>query len=268
MCDERESALKVPRGTLIASPSERRTVTTAFLSRRVLTGLLGLTIAAGLVACQDSGDHDAGDHDAGDPDAGDQIAGDEDPGDQDAGGQNPGAETAEQSSGGEFSTDLTGGITMEDRYGTQVAPLYQKQGVMCMPDWVVVPTGAPVLGQYLEVFPDSATEGVAVCANAWDGASAAGISQSLPEKSADVMPGEPDFDLLRIAMAGRINSAFRNPLINARTFDELRDTYASEHGAQVDAYGDEARTLIVITPAADDPTSVGVVFGVVCSGRC
>lgn len=224
-------------------------MTTASLSRRVLTSLLGLALAAGLAACA-------------------PVQGLPDPGDQNTGDQNPAAETPGQSSGDEFSTDLTGGITTEGPYGTQNAPLYQKQGIMCMPDWVTVPSGAPVLGQYMEAFPESATEGAAVCANAWDADSAAGISQSMPEKPAEAMPAEPDFELLRAAMAGRINTAFRNPLINATTFEQLRDAYASDHGAQVDAYGDEGRTLIVITPAADDPTSVGVVFGVVCSGRC
>ncbi|HRN29281.1 MAG TPA: hypothetical protein PK781_01950 [Terrimesophilobacter sp.] len=224
-------------------------MTTASLSRRVLTGLLGLTIAAGLPACA-------------------PMPSLPDPGAQNPDSQSPGAETPGQPSGGDFSTDLTGGVTTETTYGTQSAPLYQKQGVMCMPDWVAVPTGAPVFGQYMEVYPDSATDGAAVCVNAWDAASAAGITQNLPAKSAEAMPAAPDFELLRVTMAGHITTAFRNPLISASTFDQLRDAYASDHGAQVDAYGDEGRTLIVITPAADDPTAIGVVFGVVCSGRC
>lgn len=239
-------------------------MTTASLSRRVLTGLLGLTLAIGLAACGSSpGQSDPGGESQGGS-SGESTGG--------SSGESTGGSTGE-SQGPGLPTDLSGGTTMPDRYEGESVDHYLKGNVYCIPDWVATPSGNAVYGHYIEVLPESATEGVSVCAAIWNSADAAGVTQSLSAKSSADIPPADKYTLMGTTMANGIYTAFRNPLVNAIQqpsfdFDALQDAYASEFGATLEAYGDDTRTLFVLTPTGRDLADVGVVYAVACEGRC
>lgn len=225
---------------------------TAQKVRSVATVVMGIALAAGLTACGAGAEPAPGARTSG---------GDSGQSPETGTGQNG---TDDAQPGGDASEDLySGGITIDTNYGSEILPTYQKQGVLCLPAWVDHPDGTPLSGQYIEVLPDSPDEGAAACANIWEGSDA--LSQSLPEIDPAAVPDGPSFEILAAAIVARIDSAFRNPLIGAPSFETAYDAWVGQGTADISVYGEAGRTLVVITPTGDGP---GVIYAVLCDGRC
>lgn len=239
--------------------------------RRALVGLLGLALIGSLTACVPSPViTPGGDPGSGITNNGSQGSGNEGSGSQGSGSQGSGSEgSGSQGSGSESSGDLlTGGITLEgERYRGETVSLYQNAFMLCLPEWVNHPTADPAEGQYWEFVAESATEGIAVCANTWGPSDSTPLAQTLPPLADAAAPTGEDFAFLKTIMASRIYSDFLNPFVIAEDMASLRELFA-ERGAQVELYGDADRVILLVVPATDDPGSPGVVYGSWCTGRC